>query len=95
VSDRPKTVEYQLRWPIQLGNQQVTSLTLRRPKAKDLRMMPGDGASMADTLDLIGRLAGQPRPIIDEMDGEDVQEVSKIVLGFSGSGHPTGEEPAP
>jgi|SRR3990172_6053837 len=87
---------YTLRYPVEFGTETITELTLRRPKGKDMeRLRDGATPSMADTLDLIGQLSGQPKAVVRELDADDVEEVAKIIQGFRGSGRPTGDEPAP
>jgi hypothetical protein len=90
MDPRPKTVVYKLEFPIEYGSETITHLTLRRPRGKDLRLIREGG--MAETLDLIARLAGQTKPVVDELDADDVEEVSKIIKGFTRSGQATGGE---
>lgn len=80
--------------PIQFGEQTITELTIRKPKAKDFRALPLD-MKMGDILDLVGRLTGQPKAVIDELGIEDLQEVSSLVEGFVPGGRATGHTPSP
>ncbi len=96
AEDKPRTKRYTLRYPVEFGTDTITEITLRRPKGKDMeRLRDGAIPSMADTLDLIGQLSGQPKAVVREFDADDVEEVARIIQGFRGSGRPTGDEPAP
>jgi hypothetical protein len=83
-----------LKEPIRFGEQVVDELALRKPKAKDFRSFP-ENPTMGDVLDLVGRLSGQPKQVIDELGVEDLAEVSKLVEGFIPGGRATGTEPSP
>ena len=87
-------VVYRLQYPIEFGSETITELSLRRVKGKDIRAVRNTASPASETLDLIGRLSGQPRPVIDELDAIDVEEVGKIVEGFTKSGPPTGDTPS-
>jgi hypothetical protein len=88
-------VTLKLRKPITLGSQTITELTFRPIKGKDLRRLkePAERA-MAMTLELAGLLSGQTTQVIDEIEGEDLQEVLRVVSGFFGATPGTGTEPS-
>lgn len=86
-------VVYKLKYPVALGEETITEVALRRPKGKDLRAMR-DGESVGESLELIGRLCGQPKNVIDELDAIDIQGISEIVDGFAVSSPPTGDAPS-
>lgn len=86
-------VKLELVEPIQFGSERITELEIRRPKGKDIRALKGD-SSMGDTLDLLGKLCGQPKAVIDELDVVDVQRAGEIVAGFYESGPKTGADGA-
>ena len=83
-----------LRKPIKFGEETITELELRDPKAKDFRKFPMQPA-IGDVLDLAGHLAGQPKQVIDELGVQDMAEVFEIVGAFFPSGLETGTESSP
>jgi hypothetical protein len=83
-----------LRKPIQFGQETISELEIRDPKAKDFRKFPMQPA-MGDILDLAGHLAGQPKQVIDELGVQDMMEVFEIVGAFFPFGLETGIEPSP
>ena len=86
-----ETKVVKLKEPIEFGSQTITELAFRRPKAKDFRQFPGT-PNMGDILDLAGRLCGQPKAVIDELDVVDMTEVARVVEGFIPAGRGTGTE---
>ncbi len=86
-------VVYVLTAPVQSGTETITELHIRRPKAKDVRAVrTGPQAQpFSETLDLIGRLACQPKHVVDDLDMEDVNAITEIIEGFSKSGPKTGD----
>jgi hypothetical protein len=86
----PITVK--LKNPITLGSQTIDEFTLRTPKAKDFRRLPME-PKIGDLLDLLGSLAGQPKPVIDELSVEDLGTLMEITGGFVPGGRGTGQTP--
>jgi hypothetical protein len=91
VSDDRVTVK--LKEPVTFGSEVVAELHLRRPRAKDFRRFPMQ-PTIGDVLDLVGVLAGQPKPVIDELGVADLSAVMGIVGDFVPGGLPTGTEPS-
>lgn len=64
----------------------VTELKLRRPKAKDMRLLERvqneGGGDIAASLALLAAINDLPETAIDELDAEDVLELSGVLLGF-------------
>lgn len=85
----PKVLK--LKEPIQQGSEQIAELTIREPKAKDLRKLPAT-PNTGDILDLAGRLCGQPPSVIDELSMADTAEVLDIVGNFMELGQKTGKK---
>jgi hypothetical protein len=80
-----------LKNPITLGSERIDELTFRPLKAKDLRRCKAkDG--MPQILELAGYLAGQTTQVIDELEGEDVLSVLKVVNSFFVDSQETGSE---
>ena len=62
----------------------LTSVTLRRIKAKDLKFMPADGdKSPAKMLPLIASLTGLDISTVEEIDLEDMNLIAESLVGFS------------
>jgi hypothetical protein len=90
-------MKYQLKEPIQLGEAPaITELNLREKiVAGDMRgMAMRDPMQHDEILKLIGRLCGQPDPVINRMAFADYQEVASLVAGFMQPGPATGTEPS-
>lgn len=85
----PKTIK--LTQPISFGSELISELTIRLPKAKDLRKLPSKPET-GDILDLAGRLCGQPPSMIDELCIEDTTELLEVVGNFMAPGPKTGEK---
>lgn len=62
--------------------QQLTELTLRRPKGKDLRAMDKATGELGKTFALAQQLSGIPAPMLDNLDGADVIELSDACAVF-------------
>ncbi len=89
----PVTVK--LRTPIRQGSVEITELTFRPVKARDLRrMQAGPEKPMLMVLELAGFLSGQPTTVIDELEGEDLTEILGVVGNFFESSQRTGTAPS-
>ena len=84
------SVIHKLRYPVRFGSDTVSELEVRRPKGKDLRFAMGQKNDADGAFSLFARLTGQTPSFFDEMDGEDIQEVTKIIEGFLGNTRKTG-----
>jgi Phage tail assembly chaperone proteins, E, or 41 or 14 len=82
---------YQLKHPIVLrtkvqgGAENETTLeevSVRRLKAKDLRMLDTVQGRMAQSLAIIAALTGLTAKAVDELDGEDVEGLGEIIGDF-------------
>lgn len=70
-----------LQYPRTVGDRQVSQLTLRRPRVKDLKLMDkleGVEGSVA----MIAQLTGEPDALIEELDAADFMAISDTVEGF-------------
>lgn len=91
TSSAKEPVTVLLHHPIQFGTRVVESLTLRPIKAKDMRRLRAStDRPMAMMLELAGYLSGEVEQVIDELQGEDLQEVLRVVSGFFGGSLATG-----
>jgi hypothetical protein len=89
----PVTIKLKSR--IHFGLQIIEELVVRPCKAKDKRRIktPTD-RPFAMILELAGYLTGQPTQVIDELEGEDLAEVERVVANFFANSQGTGTEPS-
>lgn len=90
-------VTLKLKRPVAFGEESISELVLREPKAKDFRGLKvyGDGSfAIGDFLALASRLSNQPLSVIEELSVEDMTHVLSVVGSFFGNGLPTGMKPA-
>ncbi len=83
VGEFPAVTEFTFREEIVAGD-------LRGITLKALSDMPSE-----DMLKLIGRLCGQPDPVVAKLSVADFLAMSEVVYGFLGSGLETGATPSP
>lgn len=76
-------VPVRLRYPIALGDEAITVMTIRPPTGKDFRRLQcEDGYELDTMLRLASRLSGQPDAVIDHLAGEDLENVLRVVKDF-------------
>ena len=75
--------------PLTLGKDQITELTMRRPKLKDLRRAEemAKGSPLARMSTMIQLLSGQAQKLIDELSSHDAN-VAGLVAAFLGERRP-------
>lgn len=71
--------------------EKMDSVTIRKPKAKDLRAIDAVTGDVAKSIALMARLTGLTVATVDEMDVTDFQAIGDIIEGFTQPGRPTGE----
>ena len=86
-------VTIKLTKPIIFGSETISELTLRPIKGKDYRRLKAT-SGMGIILELAGYLSGQVTQVIDELEGEDLQEVILAVSVFMGSSREIGIAPS-
>ena len=71
------TQEFVLDYPISFNGETVSSVTLRRPKGREIRNMGnGPGSNLDRSFALIATLADRETELFDEMDGGDFTKIS-------------------
>jgi hypothetical protein len=82
--DEQGRVVYQLKKPITVGSDSITELRIRDVQAGDLRELPTDTSlrTLSHVFDVIGKVAGQPKTVVDRLGIDDLTEVSSIVGAF-------------
>lgn len=79
-----------LQYPIQAHGEEVTELTVRRPRVKDLRAMDAAAGDVSKTAVLIGGLCALTPKEVDSLDAEDFAALGQVVAGFLSAVQPTG-----
>lgn len=87
----------ELVYPVNFGDETVTSLEFKRPKQKLIRKLgypfalreDGEIKFLPDIMArYISELAALPMSVVDEMDAEDVLSASAEIAGFFGRDRP-------
>lgn len=78
------TVEVKLDYPVTFKDQTIDTLTFRRRKARDLVAMDAVKGEMAKTLALFASMCGQPLPVIEDLDGDDLDKVMDATADLMG-----------
>ena len=74
-----------------IRDESITELKLRRPSAKDLRLVDSYGGQMVGMMiALIAALSGQEIEVIEKLDAEDFGDLSDVVGDFLPDGPKTG-----
>ncbi len=84
-----RSITIKLTEPIEWGDETITELVLKRPKAIDLEHLPVN-PTVKDLLSIAQKCAKVPRRIIQELDSEDAMTVVEAVSDFLDGGQPTG-----
>jgi hypothetical protein len=90
TSNPDGSVTVALAYPIKVEGADVTTLTLKRPKTLDLKVMDQAKGDTDKTARLIARLANVPPSSVDQLDGSDFTALSEVVAGFLRPPQPTG-----
>jgi len=76
-------ITHQLLVPVSFEGGSHNSITIRRVKAKDLRGLKTEDATIEEILGLIVKLSGWPPEGVDELDQADLEAIGDIIKGFS------------
>lgn len=80
----PATVEIKLDYPVTWKDKTIDTLVFRRRKARDLVAMDAVKGDMAKTFALYASMCGQPLPVIEEIDGDDMDRIMELTLPLMG-----------
>jgi trehalose-6-phosphatase len=69
---------YNLKEPIMFGSEKIDSLEVQDVKAKHMRDLPSN-PNTGDMLDLLQKLTGRPKTVIDELSVRDVTQLFELV----------------
>ncbi len=101
VAKKASVLEYTLKYPVELRNtvgdvvETITTLQLRRLKARELRALDNCKGNGSILLMMLGVSAGLPPSTVDELDAEDAAEAGTIVADFLGGSLTTGAAASP
>lgn len=85
MTSKTITLAYPVEWP----EGKIETVTMRRPKTKDLRIMDKDFTGEVDrSIALICAVSGLPEAVVDELDAEDFAVLSETVGDFFGTAAP-------
>lgn len=76
------TVTLFLEAPIAVMAAQVSELTLKRPRGKEMRGLDAEKGAVAAALKYLAVLANIPPPCVDMMDGADIKAAGDVIQGF-------------
>ncbi len=79
-----KETRHELKVPVTFEGKEHAFISLRRIKGKDLRAITREEDKIEQTFLIIRLLSNWPPEGVDELDGEDIEAISKIVEGFMG-----------
>ncbi len=88
----PRKVVHLLDFPVEHGGKEIKEITIRRPKGRDMRLLPGsESPSVEDMYPFFASLlsAGSDQlteEFVEEMDAADINRVGEIIAGFSKPG---------
>ncbi len=77
--------------PVQFGDQTITTLDIRKPKARDFRALGNLDKPFAMMLDLAAQLTALPASVLDDLDAEDLGPLVEVMSGFLGGFQGTGK----
>lgn len=80
-----RTKGFPLMFPFDYKGEEITSLTLRRPKVLEVKeMMKSNEQSFTASADFIADLAGKPHDLMDGVDAEDYADMQAWVAPIMG-----------
>ncbi len=89
------TTIFNLKYPVTVKGQTFSTLTARRPKVRDIKLVTGPKAAndpIGAQNDLLAALCETPVEVFDEMDLEDARQFGEFVESFTSAG--SSEKPA-
>ncbi len=97
IIPNPQTGEVRiiLNHPFEFAGKQISEMTLRRPKGRDLEAMEKEqGGESARAISLIALLNTDDdihTPVMRELDAHDIGRATEVIAGFLNTPHQTGE----
>lgn len=78
------TETYELQYPFSHKGEEVTELTIRRPKMRDLKKFEGIKDKMKKSFTMLSDLAEIGPDTVEELDPVDFNAASVMIAGFLG-----------
>jgi hypothetical protein len=76
MTDTTTAKTFDLDYPVNFQGETIKSLTLRRPKGREIRaMQSGKGSNIERSFEMMGSLAERPSDLFDEMDAADIRKI--------------------
>ena len=85
-----KPVEFKLSEPVQVGSELISVLSVREPRAKDLRKFPTNAKTLGEMLDFAAHIVAQPPSVIDQLCLVDAMGLFEVIMNFLPDGLKTG-----
>jgi len=76
------STKYKLQYPIEVDGRTITEVNIRRPKTRDMKSLDKGKGEVTGSIRLISHLTELTPAEVEEMDGKDYGNVSKIVADF-------------
>jgi len=73
-----------LKYPIMLEGVELKEISIRRPKARDLRDMESAGTDVEKSISMISALGGMPPDAVEDLDIADFSAASNLVAKMMG-----------
>lgn len=80
-----------LAYPVQVGERTITTVQLRRPRGKDLRIWDQAKGDVQRNALMIGALSGLSQPEVDLLDAADFMTLAQALSDFLPGARATGE----
>lgn len=71
-----------LKYPVKDGNEEISTITLRRATVRDILVMNSIEGNIAKTVAMVAQLSDLPRDVVEAMDASDFVEASEKVADF-------------
>lgn len=68
--------------PIKANGEEISELTLKRPKVKHLKVIDGIDGDVEAAITLISKLADIPPSAVEDLDAEDMAACTKLLEGI-------------
>lgn len=81
------TESYELRYPINVDGKTINAVELRWPSLSQFRRINRLPASAEHSLRFIAMATGLPRPAVEQLDVEDIVNLSDVLERFIGGKH--------
>lgn len=83
-------LEYPIEWATENGKEEITEVSLRRPRGKDIKGI-GKDVSLDDILKVAAKVSSFTPRFFDELDAVDCMRISEVIGDFLDSGPQTGK----